>query len=155
MSRRSKALETIRKVKGGYRLYSKSGRNLGTYDTRAGAENREREVQYFKHANEDVSENNNTQVKGDEPMPKKQKPSSGASSPHPYQGRLVGEAAPNQQPLPVDMNRILKQIQQLESIGYVEPQEADQMRRSVMALQAERDVLNPTVILQLLTIVSR
>jgi hypothetical protein len=41
--------EIIRKVKDGYRLYSHSGKNLGTYDTRAGAENRERQVQYFKH----------------------------------------------------------------------------------------------------------
>jgi len=40
---------TIRKVKGGYRLVSKKGRNLGTFKTRAGAENREREVQKFKH----------------------------------------------------------------------------------------------------------
>ena len=47
----------IRKLKsGGYRLYSrkvnpKTGkrRNLGTFDTRAQAEQREREVQYFKH----------------------------------------------------------------------------------------------------------
>ena len=41
--------ETIRKVEGGYRLYSKKGKNLGTFDTRAGAEKHEREVQYFKH----------------------------------------------------------------------------------------------------------
>jgi len=27
----------------------KTGRNLGTYPTRAGAEKRERQVQYFKH----------------------------------------------------------------------------------------------------------
>jgi hypothetical protein len=46
----------IRKLKSGeYRLYSrktdpKTGkrRNLGTFDTRAGAEKHEREVQYFK-----------------------------------------------------------------------------------------------------------
>lgn len=45
--------ETIRKVKGGYRLVSKkSGRNLGTYPTRTGAEKRERQVQYFKHIGE-------------------------------------------------------------------------------------------------------
>ena len=45
--------ETIRKVKGGYRLVSKkSGRNLGTYPTKAGAEKRERQVQYFKHMGE-------------------------------------------------------------------------------------------------------
>ena len=44
------AVEDIRKVKDGYRLTSKkSGRNLGTYPTRAGAEKRERQVQYFKH----------------------------------------------------------------------------------------------------------
>ena len=41
--------EIIRKVKGGYRLYSHKGKNLGTFDTRAGAEKHEREVQYFKH----------------------------------------------------------------------------------------------------------
>ena len=46
----------IRKLKSGqYRLYSrkvdpKTGkrRNLGTYDTREGAEKRERQVQFFK-----------------------------------------------------------------------------------------------------------
>lgn len=42
--------EVIRKIGGDkYRLYSKKGKNLGTYDTRAGAEKRERQVQYFKH----------------------------------------------------------------------------------------------------------
>jgi len=50
-------VEHIVKVKDGYRLVSKkSGKNLGTYPTRAGAENREREVQYFKHAGESVEE---------------------------------------------------------------------------------------------------
>lgn len=44
--------EHIVKVKGGYRLVSKkSGKNLGTYPTKAGAEKRERQVQYFKHQN--------------------------------------------------------------------------------------------------------
>jgi predicted chitinase len=46
------AIETIRKVKGGYRLVSKSGKNLGTYPSKGDAENREKQVQYFKHANE-------------------------------------------------------------------------------------------------------
>ena len=41
--------EHIVKVSGGYRLVSKkSGKNLGTYPTRAGAVNRERQVEYFK-----------------------------------------------------------------------------------------------------------
>ena len=41
--------EIIRKVKAGYRLYSHKGKNLGTFPSRAGAEKRERQVQYFKH----------------------------------------------------------------------------------------------------------
>ena len=48
----------IRKLPSGrYRLYSRKvdprtgrRRNLGTFSTRAGAERRERAVQYFKHA---------------------------------------------------------------------------------------------------------
>jgi len=45
--------ETIRKIGDNkYRLYSGKGKNLGTFDSRAGAEKHEREVQYFKHANE-------------------------------------------------------------------------------------------------------
>jgi hypothetical protein len=41
--------EVIRKVGSQYRLYSKKGKNLGTYPSRKGAEDRERQVQYFKH----------------------------------------------------------------------------------------------------------
>jgi hypothetical protein len=44
--------EIIRKTASGYRLYSKKGKNLGTYDSRAGAEKREKQVNYFKHMNE-------------------------------------------------------------------------------------------------------
>jgi|10_taG_2_1085330.scaffolds.fasta_scaffold03894_4 hypothetical protein len=41
--------ETIKKINGKWCLLSKkSERNLGCYDDRAGAENREREVNYFK-----------------------------------------------------------------------------------------------------------
>ena len=50
--------EHIVKVKGGYELKSKHGnKNLGKYPTRAGAEKRERQVQYFKHAGESVDVN--------------------------------------------------------------------------------------------------
>ena len=43
--------EHIVKTGDKYRLVSRSsGKNLGTYDTKAGAENRERQVQYFKNA---------------------------------------------------------------------------------------------------------
>ena len=45
--------EHIVKVGDKFRLVSrKTGKNLGTYDTRAGAENREREVAYFKNVKE-------------------------------------------------------------------------------------------------------
>jgi hypothetical protein len=47
--------EHIGKVKGGYRLYSHKGKNLGTFPSKAGAEKHEREVQYFKHANESTN----------------------------------------------------------------------------------------------------
>jgi cytidylate kinase len=53
--------ETIRKVQGGYRLLSKKGKNLGTYPSKAGAEKRERQVQYFKHEStvrEEVTQSN-------------------------------------------------------------------------------------------------
>jgi hypothetical protein len=46
----SDASEHIVKVGSQYRLVSKaSGKNLGTYPSKAGAEKRERQVQYFKH----------------------------------------------------------------------------------------------------------
>jgi hypothetical protein len=41
--------EIIRKVKGGYRLYSHRGKNLGTFDTLGGAKKHELEVNYFKN----------------------------------------------------------------------------------------------------------
>lgn len=48
--------EHIVKVKGGYELKSKHGnKNLGKYPTKTGAEKRERQVQYFKHAHEDAA----------------------------------------------------------------------------------------------------
>ena len=46
----------IRKVKDGYRIYSRKldpkthkRKNLGTFESRAAAEKHEREIQYFKH----------------------------------------------------------------------------------------------------------
>ena len=49
--------EHIVKVEGGYRLLSHKGKNLGTFPTKSAAEKHEREVQYFKHSNEDVEQN--------------------------------------------------------------------------------------------------
>ena len=49
--------EHIVKVAGGYELKSKHGnKNLGKYPTKGGAEKRERQVQYFKHAGESAAE---------------------------------------------------------------------------------------------------
>jgi hypothetical protein len=46
--------EHIVKTKGGYKLVSKStGKNLGTAGSLEGIKKRERQVQYFKHVNED------------------------------------------------------------------------------------------------------
>ena len=92
------------------------------------------------------------QVRGSEPIPAKQKPSKGASSPHPYRGRLVGEA--EQQELPVDLEKIRKAIQQLESRNYFTPEEADEMRRAVQAMATGRDTIYPKRLLQLLTMVA-
>ena len=64
--------EIIRKLESGkYRLYSHSGKNLGTYDTHAGAEKRERQVQYFKHANESAMGEEITDFNAQEPMASK------------------------------------------------------------------------------------
>jgi hypothetical protein len=46
--------EHIVKVDGKYRLVSKkTGKNLGAYPSKEGAEKRERQVQYFKHMGEE------------------------------------------------------------------------------------------------------
>jgi len=38
----------VRKVQGGYRVLSESGRNMGTYRTKAEAEKRLRQIEMFK-----------------------------------------------------------------------------------------------------------
>ena len=58
-------VEHIGKVKGGYRLYSHKGKNLGTFPSKAGAEKHEREVRYFKHAGEGVEEAKATKTRLD------------------------------------------------------------------------------------------
>ncbi len=42
-------LSMIRKVKQGYRVVAESGRNMGTYPTKAQAQKRLDQVQMFKH----------------------------------------------------------------------------------------------------------
>ena len=39
----------IRKVRGGYRVLSESGRNMGTYRTKTEAEKRLKQIEMFKH----------------------------------------------------------------------------------------------------------
>lgn len=55
--------EHIVKVSGGYQLRSKkTGKNLGTYPTLAGAKKRERQVQFFKHRGESVVDEDQYEV---------------------------------------------------------------------------------------------
>lgn len=42
----------IKKVRGGYRLVSHTGKNLGTFATHEEAMHREKQVNFFKHARE-------------------------------------------------------------------------------------------------------
>ncbi|HYK08761.1 MAG TPA: hypothetical protein VEW42_04665 [Candidatus Eisenbacteria bacterium] len=39
----------IRKIKGGYRVVSEKGRNMGTYKTEEEAKKRLRQIEFFKH----------------------------------------------------------------------------------------------------------
>ncbi len=41
-------MEVIRKVKEGYRVISESGRNMGTYVTKEGAEKRLKRIEFLK-----------------------------------------------------------------------------------------------------------
>ena len=61
---------------------------------------------------------------------------------------------PQQQELPIDVARIYSKIQQFESQQFIQPQDADLMRRGVQSLTARRQTVNPQAILQLLTMVS-
>ena len=49
--------EHIKKVGSEYELVSHTGKNLGKYPSKAGAEKREKQVNYFKHANEELETN--------------------------------------------------------------------------------------------------
>lgn len=40
---------TIKKVPGGYKLVSHTGKNLGKYPSKKQAQRREKQVNYFKH----------------------------------------------------------------------------------------------------------
>jgi hypothetical protein len=45
----------IKQVKGGWRLESHSGRNLGTFGSYSAAVKREKDILYFKHKRKDNS----------------------------------------------------------------------------------------------------
>ena len=61
----------------------------------------------------------------------------------------------NQEPLPVDVNKIFDNIQEFESRQYITPEDADKMRRGVQSLTSGRQTINSDAILQLLTMVTR
>ena len=60
-----------------------------------------------------------------------------------------------QEPLPVDVNKIFDNIQEFESKQYITPEDADKMRRGVQSLTSGRQTINSEAILQLLTMVTR
>jgi len=60
-----------------------------------------------------------------------------------------------QEPLPVDVNKIFDNIQEFESRQYITPEDADKMRRGVQSLTSGRQTINSDAILQLLTMVTR
>lgn len=41
----------IKKIRGGYRVVSEKGRNMGTYKTEGEAKKRLAQIEYFKHKN--------------------------------------------------------------------------------------------------------
>ena len=59
-----------------------------------------------------------------------------------------------QEPLPIDTDKVFRYIQQLESGQNITPQDADLMRRGIQSLESARQTLNPQAILQLLTILT-
>jgi len=59
-----------------------------------------------------------------------------------------------QEPLPIDVNKISGIIQEFESKQYITPEDADRMRRGVQSLTSGRQTLNPQAILQLLTMLT-
>jgi flagellin-like hook-associated protein FlgL len=69
--------------------------------------------------------------------------------------RNIQQEAEEQQQLPVDVNKIMGNIQEFESKKYITPEDADLMRRGVQSLSTPRQTVNPDAILKLLTMVTR
>ena len=69
--------------------------------------------------------------------------------------RNIQQEAEEQQQLPVDVNKIMGNIQEFESKKYITPEDADLMRRGVQSLSTQRQTVNPDAILKLLTMVTR
>ena len=69
--------------------------------------------------------------------------------------RNIQQEAEEEQQLPVDVNKIMGNIQEFESKKYITPEDADLMRRGVQSLSTPRQTVNPEAILKLLTMVTR
>ena len=69
--------------------------------------------------------------------------------------RNIQQEADEQQALPIDVNKIFDNIQEFESKQYIQPEDADLMRRGVQSLTSGRQTINNEAILQLLTMVTR
>jgi len=69
--------------------------------------------------------------------------------------RNIQQEAEEEQQLPVDVNKIMGNIQEFESKKYITPEDADLMRRGVQSLSTPRQTVNPDAILKLLTMVTK
>ena len=68
--------------------------------------------------------------------------------------RNIQQEAEGDEPLPIDMNKIMNSIQEFESKEYVSPADADLMRRGVQSLSSDRQTVNPQAILQMLSMLT-
>lgn len=222
---KNKVNETIRKLENGkYRLYSKSGKNLGTYDTRAGAEKREQQVQYFKHVSEEISEFNpdnpmssEVLVQGygtmsietlmrnvmggvaelaklrdgdpqsyrdlqyklykngvfrakldalvkalDELQEIKRKGGKRsvniqreASEQEQMAEMMGGQPQPQEQTMPIDIQQILRFVDDMEDRNQFTREYADKIRRTIGSLTSNRKTLKPHVLLQIMTLLTQ
>lgn len=67
--------------------------------------------------------------------------------------RNIQKEQEEQEQLPIDMDRIMQYIQEIESKQIATPEDTDLMRRAVESLTVPRQTINPDAILKLLTMV--
>ena len=69
--------------------------------------------------------------------------------------RNIQKEQEEQQELPIDVNKILGNVQEFESKQFMTAKDADMMRRAIQSLTSGRQTVYPEAILKLLTMVTR